>query len=288
MLAYCSGPVNNPDNASKKSGPAAANSIPANMIKITGGAFEMGSNGSEELDEKPRHNVTVGSFYLAKYELTLQEFKAFIDDTGYKTGADMDGWSWILIGADRIMKPGVNWRCNAQGNIRPPSEYQYPVVHVTWYDATTYGAWLSKKTGKNYRLPTEAEWEYAAGGGNPALGLRSVWSGTSDIENLYTFANYNSDKDTFNYAAPCGMFLPNRLGLFDMSGNVWEWCSDWYADNYYKNSPSIDPQGPETGTTRLMRGGFWGSAEYYCRTAYRAKIEPGSHFYDIGFRIALQ
>ena len=151
-----------------------------------------------------------------------------------------------------------------------------PVEQVSWNDIQDFIQKLNQKTGKNYRLPTEAEWEYAARGGNKSKGYTYSGSNSSGEVAWYTD---NSDSKTH----PAGQKQPNELGLFDMSGNVWEWCSDWYGSDYYQSSPSSNPKGASTGSFRVRRGGGWCSNARDCRSAYRDFTYPGRR---IGFRLA--
>ncbi len=254
--------------------------MPDNMVLVPGGTFQMGS--TEYNNEQPVHSVTLRDFYLGKYEVTVAEFKAFIDATGYKTDADKEGKSYVYTDTWKEQN-GVNWKHDTRGNLRPQNEYKHPVVHVSWNDATEYCKWLSRQTGQTYRLPTEAEWEYAAGGGNAK---RSKWAGTANENDLKQYANYDGKQDGHDRTAPVGSLLPNALGLYDMSGNVWEWCADWYGSDYYKNSPSNNPTGPTSGSYRVLRGGSWYSYPQFCRVAYRYSDAPGDRFYSAGFRLA--
>ena len=273
-----------------------------NMVLIPGGSFQMGSNDGRD-DQKTVHEVLISNFYLSKYEVTVEEFKQFIDATGYQTDADQDGGSDAWDGGVWTKAAGVNWKCDLEGKPRPNTEYNHPVIHVSWNDATEYSKWLSKKTGLNYRLPTEAEWEYAAGNGskhtkyswgngNPSGkqgGNVSDETGatkfnwTKSAENI--FVGYN---DAYAATAPVGSFNPNELGLFDMSGNVWEWCQDWYAIDYYNNSPGSNPVGPASGSYRVCRGGSCGGSPARLRVAYRNFRTPNDRSNGIGFRLARQ
>jgi formylglycine-generating enzyme required for sulfatase activity len=261
--------------------------ISDNMVFIPGGTFQMGSEDGD-IEEKPVHTVTVSSFYMSKYELTVAEFKQFIEATGYKTDADKQGCSYVWTGSKYEKKKGMNWRCDVKGNPRPTSEYNHPVIHVSWNDAAAYCQWKSKTTGKNYRLPTEAEWEYAAGGGDPKSRSRTLWAGTSEEGQVGPFANYNGKNgaDQYDYTAPVGSLKPNALGLYDMSGNIWEWCSDRY-DNYAADAQT-NPTGATSGSFRVLRGGGWYFFSRYCRVACRGFDEPDYCCDLIGFRLALQ
>jgi formylglycine-generating enzyme len=255
-----------------------------NMVFIPGGTFQMGSEDGFE-KEKPVHTVTVSSFYMGKYELTVAEFKQFVEATRYQTDADKDGWSYILIGKSYGRRGGINWRFDTKGNPRPASEYNHPVVHVSWNDAVAYCQWKSNATGKNYRLPTEAEWEYAARGGEWNIHSRATWAGTSDEALLRQYANYDGHEGEDKYAetAPVGSLKPNALGLYDMSGNVWEWCSDWYGT--YSSDAQTNPAGEISSFARVLRGGDWSNNAQYCRVAFRYCAVPKNRLYFIGFRL---
>ena len=250
-----------------------------NMILVRGGTFQMGSNDGED-DEKPVHSVTVSDFYLGKYEVTAAEFKAFVDATGYQTDADKGGNSWVYTETWK-QQSGVNWKYETRGNLRPSSEYNHPVIHVSWNDATAYCEWLSKKSGLKYRLPTEAEWEYAAGGGSTG---RTKWSGTSNENDLINYANNAGNKDGFATTAPVGSLQANTLGLHDMSGNVYEWCSDW--KDTYPSSAQTNPVGPSSGFNSVIRGGSWNGDPQLCRVANRYTGTPVSRNVSVGFRLA--
>ena len=272
-----------PDGAHRSEAQAKLKNLemPDNMQFVQGGTFQMGSDDGKS-NEKPVHSVTISSFYMGTYEVTVAEFKAFVDATGYRTDADKDGRSDVYT-TTFMAQTGVNWKYDTRGNLRPSSEYNHPVVHISWNDATEYCKWLSKKTGKTYRLPTEAEWEYAAGGGSIN---RKKWSGTSDINSLEKYANCNGNQDGFATTAPVGSQQPNTLGLYDMSGNAWEWCSDLYDSNYYEDSTSSNPIGPTLGSNRVRRGGSWFNNSQDCRVTGRDYNAPGNRNIDFGFRLA--
>ncbi len=265
------------------------------MVLVQGGVFTMGSK-MYDYDEQPMHSVTVSSFYLGKYEVTVGEFKAFVDDTGYQTDAEQTGISvFIYSKSINDQKKGVNWRHDAQGKLLSPEQYNHPVVHVSWNDAIAYCKWKSEKTGKNYRLPTEAEWEYAAGGGEA---LRSTgmqwdkWGNPLPDYEYREYANYINTgyADAFKFTAPAGSFRANVLDIFDMNGNVSEWCSDW--NEQYVAFAQTDPTGPATGESKVVRGGnftsivHWGSFPQTCRNADRASLFPGWGYHLVGFRLA--
>lgn len=218
-----------------------------NMIRISGGAFTMGSSDGES-DERP-HQVTVSAFYLAETEVTFAQYDYFCEQTGRKKPEDQD---WGKRRGDR------------------------PVISVSWDDATAYCKWLSKETRQRYRLPTEAEWEYAAGGGTSG---RTKWAGTDSDARLGSYAVYGGSK-----TAEVKSKSSNRLGLYDMSGNVWEWCQDRYGN--YSAGPQTNPQGPDSGSGRVIRGGGWGYGSGFCRVANRFSYSPTYRSYNLGFRLA--
>lgn len=252
------------------------------MRRIQGGTFTMGSGDSEARSSETPHTVTVQDFAIMKYEVTVAEFKLFIDDTGYKTDADKGtgGYGSLLKNHNtrtRKYTKGVNWKCDVSGKMRPQDEYNHPVIHVSWNDALAYAEWLTLKTGQTWRLPTEAEWEYAAQGGTK-----------------YKYAGSNSIRDVAWYSAnsghgtnAVGQKSPNDYGLYDMSGNVWEMCSDWYGEDYYIGSPQENPQGPSSGTARVLRGGGWAHDPQFCRTTFRHHRRPDARNVYNGFRLVL-
>ena len=224
-----------------------------NMVFVEGGTFQMGSNSGYD-DEMPVHSVTVSDFNISKTEVTFEQYDAFCDATG-RDKPDDEGWG--------------------RGN--------RPVIYVDWQDAFDYCEWMSKTTGETYRLPTEAEWEYAARGGNKSKGYR--YSGGNNLDAVGWY-NDNSRSKTH----PVAQKQPNELGLYDMSGNVWEWCSDWYGS--YSSSPQNNPQGPNSGYKGncILRGGCWrdgGSVANGCRVAYRSRLNPGIRYRRYGFRLVL-
>ncbi len=256
------------------------------MVFVKGGTFQMGQPDPNAVcddcskNEQPVHSVTVSDFYIGKYEVTVAEFEKFIEETGYKTQDDKDGKGYVYDGSAWKEVYGATWRHDVAGNLQ--TDNRHPVMRVSWHDAVAYCEWLSKKTGKTYSLPTEAEWEYAAGGGS----THQKYAGTNYESSLGSYAWYwdNSEKRTH----PVGSKSPNSLGLYDMSGNVWEWCSDWYGENYYSSSPSLNPQGPPSGSFRVDRGGSWDYDASYCRVADRSGSSPSISSNCLGFRVVLR
>ena len=174
-------------------------------------------------------------------------------------------------------KRGANWR-----DPKFSQDENHPVVCVSWNDVVAFAEWLSKKSGYSFRLPTEAEWEYACRSGGKKV---KYGTGTGDIS--HDLANYygTGGRDRWKYTAPVGSFPPNELGIYDMCGNVWEWCEDWYDKNYYGRSPKNDPQGPKNGKYRVLRGGSWSDVPRDMRCANRFGSVPAYRCLDYGFRL---
>jgi formylglycine-generating enzyme required for sulfatase activity len=275
------------------------------MILVKGGTYQMGclnikfaneqkiKLGCED-DEKPAHQVTLPDFYLAETEITAGQFRAFIDDTCYLTDAEKIGGSYEWDEQQRkwLLRFGLNWRFGSDMQLLALENHDLPVVHVSWNDAKAYCDWLTKKTGKSWRLPTEAEWEYAArGGGKNYVFSWGNGAPNGNIADETAKGKFNWEEifdqyeDGYIYAAPVASFSPNELGLYDLSGNVWEWCQDWYAENYYDQSPIVHPKGPSEGTKKVLRGGSWRYAPMLLRTGYRGSDSPDFSCYDLGFRV---
>ena len=217
--------------------------IEPEMVLIEGGSFQRESSNALGLFKKT-HTVTLNSFYIGKYPITQKEWEA-------------------IMGKNPSHFKGDN----------------LPVESVSWTDAQNFLTKLNKNTGQKYRLPTEAEWEYAARGGNKSKGYK--YSGSNYI-NEVAWHFGNSKLKTHSV----GSKNPNEIGIYDMSGNVCEWCSDWYDGNYYKTSPGNNPQGPSSGTHRVLHGGSWNYYANFCRSANRSGYYPASRLLNLGFRIA--
>lgn len=260
--------------------------------------------GYREDGERPVHPVTVSPFAIAATTVSNAQFAAFVDDTGYVTDAERFGSSAVFHLAVRAdardvvrAVPGSEWWIEVRGAdwahpAGPRSSWRelpsHPVVHVSWFDAQAFCAW------SRARLPTEAEWEFAARGGHarrrfpwgdelePRGELRcNVWHGT--------FPTHNTMVDGFLTTAPVSSFAPNDYGLYQTSGNVWEWCADWFSEAYYRISPERDPQGPGVGSRRVLRGGSHLCHRSYCsryRLAARYANTPDSSAGNVGFRVA--
>lgn len=222
------------------------------MVTVQGGTFAMGGN---EENNKPIHNVTLSSFKIAKYETTQAQWEK-------------------VMGKNPASNPGCA---------------DCPIASISWEMVQTFITKLNRLTGKHYRLPTEAEWEYAARGGRKSKGFE--FAGSNDIKAV-AWTSLDSGLNPH----PVGQKKPNELGLYDMSGNVWEWCNDWYDENYYRKSPKNNPTGPATkppdkknddgliSPLRVVRGGNSGNGAAYSRVASRPKYRLGYH--SIGFRLA--
>ncbi len=247
------------------------------MVYVQGGSFNMGSNDDGD-NAKPIHRVTVSSFYMSMYVVTVADFRRFIMATRYKTTAEKDGWG--AAGNKFEKTNGVTWEDDSYGVKRPPAQDNHPVLYVSYDDATRYCQWLSAQTGKTYRLPTEAEWEYAARGGSKSNGY--TYSGGNELTGV-AWVKENAN----NQSNPVGQKKANELGLYDMTGNVWQWCQDWFGADYYAGSPAENPQGPATGDHRVIRGGSWNSSAKTCRLAVRLNEPIDHHTSNLGFRVVM-
>jgi formylglycine-generating enzyme required for sulfatase activity len=243
-------------------------------VFVKGGTFRMGSNDGNP-DEKPIHEVTVDSFRMGKYEVTYGEFKKFIAETAFQTDAESAGTSICNIKEREIEKSGVHWRHDEKG--MPRTEDHYPVLHVSWNDAVAYCNWLGTKLGKKCRLATEAEWEYAARGGQ-----LYQYAGSDSLNTVGWYWENGAKKPL-----PVGGKKENGFGLYDMSGNVWEWCSDWYSNNYDSNTGGtvINPTGPKKGEFHVFRGGSWLNDLKYCNVSERTRKKPNFRSNYVGFRV---
>ena len=262
------------------------------FVLIRGGTFTMGSPAGEfeHKSDETQHRVKVSEFYMAKYEVTVAEFRKFVAATGYRTDAEKGGGSVIWNGTNAVKTAGVNWRHGVSGSVRSRSEENDPVVHVSWNDATAYCKALSAKTGKEYRLPTEAEWEYAcrAGSRTPFNTGENLTTNQANYDGNYPY-NGNPTGGYRQKTVAVNSFAPNRWGLYNMHGNVMEWCSDWYGGTYYDDCKAqgvvTNPTGPSTGSLRVLRGGSWNDFAGFCRSFYRLSYTPVRRNSCIGFRL---
>jgi formylglycine-generating enzyme required for sulfatase activity len=277
------------------------------MVLVAGGTFRMGDTfGDGRADEQPVHPVTVSSFYLSKFEVTVGQFAQFVQESGYTTTAErLGGW---------LVWTGEIWERKFNASWRNPYFIQGerdPVVLVSWYDAVEFCNWLSRReklapfyivnsagvrldwSTNGYRLPTEAEWEYAARAGGQEY--RYAWGNGGPEGNVadeilkttfpaWPFLIWSGYQDGYANTAPVGSFRANELRLHDLSGNVWEWCNDWYGS--YSGAEQRDPRGPAAGETRTLRGGAWSDSPAAQRAAFRSGRLPEGRGSNSGFRPA--
>ena len=233
--------------ASYSNGTLTVNGIKYSMVWVEGGTFRMGATseqGSDAYsDEKPVHSVTLSGYYIGKTEVTQALWK-------------------VVMGSNPSSCKGDN----------------LPVEQVSWNDCQKFIRKLNSLTGQNFRLPTEAEWEFACRGGNNSRGYK--YSGSNYIDNVAWYDGNSGDK-----THPVGTKAPNELGIYDMTGNVWEWCADWYGD--YSSGAQTNPKGPYDGSDRVCRGGGWGSLARLCRSSNRSYSYPTYRDGSLGLRLAL-
>ena len=268
------------------------NSIGMKLALIPQGDFLMGSHASEvgRLSDESQHGVRITqSFYIGVHEVTVGQFKQFVAATNYKTEAETDGRGGIgfKLASGHTQGEKYSWR-----DIGFPQSDKHPVVNVSWNDAAAFCGWLSRIEGVTYRLPTEAEWEYSCRAGtitayhhgNDEEGLAAV--GNENVRGLqedFSTAPAVALDDGEVMASPVGRFRANAFGLYDMDGNVVEWCSDWYGD--YPGGVRVDPAGPSSGVHRVIRGGSRFSPAKDCRSSYRSLALPSHRSYYHGFRV---
>jgi formylglycine-generating enzyme required for sulfatase activity len=287
------------------------------MVLIPPGEFKMGSDESAEEtaaffekkygfeslsrvpfeNEYPQHRVRITkTFYLGTYHVTRGQFRQFVKDSGYKTDAEKSKGLGASGGNSKKEEFDFSMDHSWQ-NAGFEQTDEHPVVNVSWNDAVAFCKWLSKKEGKTYRLPTEAEWEYAC-----RAGTTTRYYNGDDPETLAKVANVPDAtlkakfpdlsrstikaSDGYVFTAPVGQFKPNAFGLYDMHGNAEQWCADQYGRDYYGKSPADDPKGPDAEYLRVLRGGSWIGFPGYCRSATRRGNSPDFRLYDTGFRVA--
>ncbi|MDD2915183.1 MAG: formylglycine-generating enzyme family protein [Gallionella sp.] len=259
------------------------------MVVIPPGVFNMGSPDSEDgrsNDEEPVHRVNIATFAMGKTEITRGQFAAFADKNSYSAG---DKCSTLEGG--KVAERTGDWR-----KLRYGQEDDYPIGCVNWNDAQAYTKWLSRKTGKQYRLPTEAEWEYAARGNTTTS---RYWGNNPDEACAYANAadktaqaqikgasswSVDNCTDGFAYTAPVGSFKANAFGLNDMLGNAWEWTADSYHDSY-KGAPADGSAWQGDGAKRVLRGGSWNNSPRNVRSAIRNSYKPAQRYSFFGFRV---
>ena len=268
-------------------------------IFVRGGTFQMGSTGSEaQSDESPVHSVTLSSFFMAETEVTHSQYLEFLNGAGVTAAGQLNGNEVIDMDDNDVAfsHDGTGFSFAASGKV---DDIDCPVIEVTWYGAVEYSNWLSEQDGltkaysisgtsvtwnqsaMGYRLPTEAEWEYAARGGRLSNGYK--YSGSDTVGEVGWYKDNAGDK-----TQPVKGKKANELGLYDMSGNMYEWCWDWYDSDYYSSSPENNPVGPFSGSKRVLRGGSWRSSDpRSLRVAYRDNFSPDSDssYSFIGFRL---
>ncbi|MFT3848480.1 MAG: formylglycine-generating enzyme family protein [Propionivibrio sp.] len=297
------------------------NTLGMPLVRVPAGEFMMGSDESPESlaadypqydrerfeklnDEAPVHRVRITrDFFLGQTEVTVGQFRRFVEQSGYVVESERDGTGGY--GYNRDYDPAKSARGDAFEGRSPKYSWRnpgfaqtedHPVTNITWNDAVAMAGWLSEQEGVRYRLPTEAEWEYAC-----RAGTRTRYSSGDDPRSLLIAANvFDTDsaanwekwkgyalpgRDGYAFTAPVASFMPNAFGLYDMHGNVWEWTADWHGEDYYAKSPIDDPQGPETGKVRVRRGGSWHTWPFYARSAFRNWNTPQTRYTLVGFRL---
>jgi len=297
------------------------NSLGMRFVPVPAGEFTMGSSESPELlaraypalererfddigDEAPVHRVRITrSFHLGQHEVTVGQFRRFVERSGYVPESIADGTGGY--GFSRQYDPARSIRGDAFEGRDPIYSWQnpgfvqtddHPVVNVSWNDAVAMARWLSATEGVRYRLPTEAEWEYACragtstryhGGDQPSalFATANVFDHDAAVNWPRWQGNSLPGRDGFAFTAPAGSFAANAWGLHDMHGNVWEWVADWYDERYYANSPVDDPQGPEGGEVKVRRGGSWHTWPFYARASFRNWSTPQTRYTLVGFRL---
>jgi formylglycine-generating enzyme required for sulfatase activity len=276
------------------------------MLRLDGGPFLMGTDdgsGFPADGEGPVREVTLKPFFIDPHAVTNERWAAFVKATGYRTEAERYGWSFVFVG---LLPPGfpptrgvvqtpwwrqvhgASWRHPEGRHSSITDRMHHPVVHVSWNDALAYCRWAG------LRLPTEAEWEYAARGG--LVQQRYAWGddltpGGRHMCNIWqgTFPSHNTRADGYLGTAPVDTFAPNGYGLYNVCGNVWEWCADWFSPSFHRDAPRSNPQGPPAGQNRVIRGGSYLCHESYCnryRVAARSSNSPDSSTGHMGFRCA--
>lgn len=278
------------------------------MVRLPGGTFEMGTEsdvGFPQDGEGPIRTVSLDPFYIDPEAVTNLDFARFVKDTGYETDAEQYGWSFVFEGllpeeneqyvVGRVQAApwwvavrGASWARPEGPGTTVKDRGSHPVVHVSWHDAQAYCEWADK------RLPTEAEWEYAARGG--LKGKRYPWGDElmPDGEhrcNIWqgTFPENNTQADGYFGTAPVDSFEKNGYGLYNVAGNVWEWCYDWFSPTHDTDGTQTNPRGPSEGDERVIRGGSYLCHRSYCnryRVAARTSDEPDSSTAHMGFRCA--
>jgi formylglycine-generating enzyme required for sulfatase activity len=276
------------------------------MVTLPGGDFFMGTEDKEGFPkdgEGPIRKIRLQSFAIDRYSVTNRQYREFVDETGYVTEAEKFGWSFVflLLPSKAVKKrvknvvhgvpwwlvvEGANWKKPEGPDSTIKKRLDHPVIHVSWNDAVAYCNWAGK------RLPTEAEWEYAARGGLESKTY--PWGNDLLVDDTHQcniwqgdFPTKNTEDDGFLATAPVDSFKPNGFGLYNVAGNVWEWCSDWFSPNHQAEEVVLSPKGPEKGAAKVMKGGSYLCHKSYCnryRVAARTGNTPDSSTGNIGFR----
>jgi formylglycine-generating enzyme required for sulfatase activity len=276
------------------------NSLGMKFMLIPPGEFDMGSTEAEVAElrsegtavkqkagyilrvaaQAPRHRVRITRpFWLGRHEVTRGQFRRFVEDSGYQTEGEQDGkGGYGLVDGQQTQDPRFSW----DADLGFDQTDDHPLVNVSWSDAAAFCAWLSKKEGAESYLPSEAQWEYAC-----RAGTATLWY-SGDEANVALDGHAWFDVNAGQKTHPVGQKSPNAWGLFDMHGNVWEWCRDWFDPGYYSKSPLNDPTGPSEGSGRVYRGGGWASEACECRTSYRFCLPSFARNCTRGFRLARQ
>lgn len=294
------------------------------FVRIPAGSFTMGGIESPEAlardypsleatrfaqlqDEGPAHTVHIRrAFYLGQHEVTVGQFRRFLEQSGHQPESEADGTGGY--GYNPAYDPATTPRGDAFEGRSPRYSWRnpgfaqgddHPVVNVSWNDAQAMARWLSATEGRRYRLPTEAEWEYAC-----RAGTRSRYPHGDDPARLAAHANLFDQRaaplwprwrqhavpgdDGYAFTAPVGSYPANAWGLHDMVGNAWEWVQDWHDDHAYAAGDRVDPQGPAEGTVRVRRGGSWHTWAFYARCGFRNWNSPSTRYPLVGFRLLLE
>lgn len=300
------------------------NTLGMRFVRVPAGAFQMGNARSLERmrqlfpeyeesrltelsDEMPVHTVWITrDFWLGQHEVTVGQFRKFIEQSGYIPESVLDGTGGY--GYDTAYRPETSDQHDTFAGRDPvyswahpgfPQDDNHPVLNVSWNDAVAMARWLSDKEGRRYRLPTEAEWEYACNAGQStlfpigndplALDLTANVFDASSARLWPQWARYaRPGDDKFPFTAPVGSFEPNTFGLYDMAGNAWEWTADWYGETYYDDSPLENPQGPADGAVKVRRGGSWHIWPLYARCNFRNVNSPETRYVLQGMRLLLE
>lgn len=277
------------------------NGVSFKMVKVQGGSFTMGGTseqGSDVYDdEKPTHRVTLSNYYIGETEVTQQLWKAVMGNNPSRFGPKETNVAKCSY--DSFVADAKQLNAKKPGTVRIPTRQEWdaamvttsgsmkrPVEQISWDDCQEFIRRLNQLTGRNFRMPTEAEWEFAARGGVKSRGYK--YSGSNNIgtvawyyENAYDKGESSPDYGTHNVKTK----QPNELGLYDMSGNVYEWCSDWFGD--YSSAAQTNPKGASSGSGRVYRGGSWSFYARYCRVSLRDYISPSIRGSYLGLRLAL-